>query len=90
VTLEAHRSNKVGRTASAETVARMWASQGGVPVTVVDVITGREHPYANLSLAAAALGVSIRTVRRWAASGGEHKVKAGAFIHVRVSLTPRS
>jgi hypothetical protein len=88
-TLDLHRVNMQGTILSDETRAKMSDSYGGVSTYVMDQVTLEVSSYSTKSDAATALGISIRTLSRWAENPTRfNAVKNNTkFTKVRVSFS---
>jgi hypothetical protein len=88
-TKELHKTNNLGRKPSESTRIKLSASSGGVKAYVLDCKSNLTKEYSNKTLAAKALGISLRTFSRWVEDPSrEHQVISNKFTKVKVSLKP--
>ena len=83
---EIWRSNKLGSTRSKKTRARISLSHGGVITYVLDVQSKDLKSFMTKSAAADYLGISLRTLTRWASNSNQVRTtKVGKTV--RLSFT---
>lgn len=85
-TIDLHKSNRLGTKASEATKLKMSASHKGRPVTLIDVNTGNEILFDTVSSLRREIGISERTINRWALNGKVHKTNSLKYPLIRVKI----
>ena len=85
-TIDLHKSNRSGTKASEATKLKMSASHKGRPVTLIDVNTGNEFIFDTVSSLGREIGISDRTINRWALNGKVHKTNSLKYPLIRIKI----
>lgn len=85
-TIDLHKSNRLGTKASEATKLKMSASHKGRPVTLIDVNTGNEIIFDTVSSLRREIGISERTINRWALNGKVHKTNSLKYPLIRIKI----
>nr|ATX61993.1 hypothetical protein [Tremella fuciformis]ATX62039.1 hypothetical protein [Tremella fuciformis] len=82
-----HRDNQLGKVLSDRTRRKMIESAGGVQVYYYSYVTESFGVFNTKVIARATLGVSLRTIGRWAESRKPKSTKVDAFKKVILGYT---